>query len=342
MSADSPNTPVKLRAVAEKAGVSIATVSRVLNSDPAVKSDTRLAVQNAIKSTGYKPNRVAQRLRSTAPNRKLIGLLIPDIQNPFYVDVISGIEEIAYQNGSAVVIGNFSQDPARERMYIDILRSESVDGFIVAPTNSSDPYVEELIRQGNSVICIDRGLSNISADIVKSDNEKGAFNATEHLIKLGHTRIAHIHGDISIKTTHERIDGYKAALAQYGVVEDSLLLRGRQSNFQSGVDITNELLALPEPPTAIFTGNNLLTLGSLEALHSHQVEIPGQVAVVGFDDMYWATSLNPSLTAIRQHGVEIGRKAIELLYSRISDPDRAPATFIIKTDLVIRKSCGFK
>lgn len=333
---------VDLKTVASIAGVSIATVSRVLNGDPVVKDETRLAVQKAIKASGYHPNRVAQRLRSTNRSKKLIGLLIPDIQNPFYVDVIRGIEEYAYDNGSAVVIGNFSQDPKREKLYIDILRSESVDGFIVAPSHSKDKYVEELIEEGHPVVCIDRGLTNVNVDVVKSDNEAGAFNAVEHLIKIGHKRIAHISGDPSIPTTQERLTGYMAALRKHGLPVDDNIIRGRESNFISGVEITREILALPDRPTAIFTANNLLTLGALETLLHEGVKIPEEIAIVGFDDMYWATSLNPPLTAVRQHGFEIGQRATELLYQRILQPERTPVNMEIKTVLMIRKSCGFK
>lgn len=331
-----------LKAVASLAGVSIATVSRVLNGNPLVKDETRLAVQKAIKTTGYRPNRVAQRLRSATRNRKLIGLLIPDIQNPFYVDVIRGIEEYAYAHGSAVVIGNFSQDQKKEKRYIDILRSESVDGFIVAPHHGRDEYVEELLNDGQAVVCIDRGVTGLNVDVVKSDNEHGAFIAIEHLVKVGHKRIAHITGDPSIPTTHERIAGYRAALEKYGLPVDETIIQGRESNFKSGAEIAAALLDLPEPPTAIFTGNNLLTLGALETIHKRGVLIPGQVAIVGFDDMYWANSLNPPLTAIRQHGFEMGQRAIELLYQRILHPARLPAHVVIKTELMVRKSCGYQ
>jgi LacI family transcriptional regulator/LacI family repressor for deo operon, udp, cdd, tsx, nupC, and nupG len=333
---------VSLKTVASLAGVSIATVSRVLNDDPLVKDETRLAVQKAIKTSGYHPNRVAQRLRSTVRTKKLIGLLIPDIQNPFYVDVIRGIEEYAYENGSAVVIGNFSQDQKKEKLYIDILRSESVDGFIVAPADGQDKYVEELINEGHAVVCIDRGLTNLNVDVVKSDNEAGAFRAVEHLIKLGHRRIAHITGDPAIPTTRERIAGYTAAHHQYGLPIDNKIIIGRKSNFMSGVELTREILNLPDRPTAIFTANNLLTLGALETIHASGVKIPEEIAIVGFDDMYWAASLNPSLTAVRQYGVEIGQRAIELLYQRIEHPGRLPANVIVKTELIVRKSCGFQ
>jgi DNA-binding LacI/PurR family transcriptional regulator len=338
----SKNSLPNLRTVANIAGVSTATVSRVLNADTAVKGETRLAVQKAIQASGYRLNRVAQRLRTNGRSKKLIGLLIPDIRNPFYVDVIRGIEEYAYVNDSAVVIGNFSQDPKKEKLYIDILRSEYVDGFVVAPTNGKDKNIEQLIRDGHPVVCIDRGLTVLPVDVVKSDNEKGAFNATEHLIKLGHRRIAHITGDPAILTTAERIAGYTAALEKHGLTVNPSLIRGKASDFKSGVELASELLDLPTPPTAIFAGNNLLTLGALETILERNLKIPEEVAIVGFDDVYWATSLNPPLTAVQQHGFEIGQRAIELLYQRIANPARIPANYIIKTELMIRKSCGYK
>lgn len=334
--------PVKLIEVAQLAGVSIATVSRVINSDPAVKEQTRKAVQNAIKKSGYQPNRVAQRLRSTSKSNKLIGLLIPDLQNPFYVDVVHGIEELAYQHGSAVVIGNFGQEQKREKMYIDLWKAEFADGFILAPTNATDKYVQDLINEGRPVVCIDRGINHLNVDTVKSDNENASFIATEHLIKLGHKRIAFIHGDPSIQTTKERILGYKKALKKYKIPFWPELLCGKLSDFESGKMLTAELLAMKERPTAIFTGNNLLTLGCLETLHINAIAIPKEMALVGFDDMYWAGSLNPPLTAVRQDGIEIGKKAIELLYNRIQDYNRPISNCIINTQLIIRKSCGSK
>ena len=157
----SSSESVNLKAVAKKAGVSVATVSRVINSEKVVKDETKLKVLKAIKQLGYLPNRVAQRLRTTRRTSRLIGLLIPDVQNPFYVDVIRGIEQYAYANNSAVVIGNFSQNEERQKFYIDILRSESVDAFIVAPFPGMGDYVEALVQDGLAVVCIDRGLKNL-------------------------------------------------------------------------------------------------------------------------------------------------------------------------------------
>jgi LacI family transcriptional regulator/LacI family repressor for deo operon, udp, cdd, tsx, nupC, and nupG len=333
---------IGVKDVAELAGVSVATVSRVLNKDSAVTEKTRLHVQKAIKQIGYHPNRVAQRLRSTTRSRKLIGLLIPDIRNPFYVDVIRGIEEYAYAHDSAVLIGNFSQDPAKEKLYLDILRSESVDGYIVAPSHGKDQHVESLVEEGFSLVCVDRGLTNVDVDVVMVDNRKGAFEATEHLIKVGHKRIAHITGNPTIPTTHDRILGYEAALHKYDLPIDPSLIVGKNSDFESGVELTRQLLDMSDPPSAIFTGNNLLTLGAFDMILQRGLKIPEDVAILGFDDMYWANSFNPPLTAVRQSGFDIGQRAVELLYQRIADPTRPTAKIIMNTQLMIRRSCGYK
>ncbi|MGC4234946.1 MAG: LacI family DNA-binding transcriptional regulator [Niabella sp.] len=334
------NTSSGLKEVARYSGVSIATVSRVINADPKVKGETALAVQKAIKTLGYRPNRVAQRLRATTARRRLVGLLIPDIQNPYYVDIIRGVEHYAYNQNATVIIGNFSQDPKKEELYIDILRSESVDGLIVATTPRTEKKVELLIEDGVPVVCIDRGLRSLKADVVKTDNEAGAFMATEHLIRLGHKRIAHIAGDKEIPTTHERIAGYRAAFKKHHLKTEEGLIFSRKSDYESGVQLTEEILSLKCRPTAIFTANNLLTLGSYEVLHRHKMRIPEEIAIVGFDDVYWANSLNPALTAVKQFGYEMGQQAAELLYKRLSHPQAPPASFIVKPELMIRKSCG--
>ena len=331
-----------LKEVANLAGVSIATVSRVLNADEVVKYETKVKVMNAIKKLKYSPNRVAQRLRSTKKHSRIIGLLIPDIQNPFYVDVIRGIEDYAYKNNSVVIIGNFSQDEKREKLYIDILKSESVDGFIVAPSNEKDKYIKDLLNEEFPIVCIDRGLKDVEVDLVKVDNQVGVFKAVAHLIKLGHKRIGYIGGNKLIPTSIERLAGYKQAMEHANIDIDPSIILSEQSDYESGVKLAATLLDLSKPPSAIFTGNNLLTLGALETINKRCLKIPGQIAIVGFDDVYWANSLNPPLTAVRQPGFEIGKRSCELLIQRINNPERSVASIILKTELMVRSSCGSK
>lgn len=327
-----------LKAVAHHSKVSIATVSRVINNDPKVSRETVLKVQASIKALDYKPNRVAQRLRSSNNKTKLLGLIIPDIQNPFFVDVVRGVEDYAYQNNFAVMIGNFGQDEKKEKLYLDIFQSENIDGLIVAPIHGKDKGIVNLVKNDIPVVCIDRGLTEIEVDVVKVDNEFGAFNAIDHLLGQGHRRIAFISGNFKIPTYIERLAGYKKALIKYGVPFDESLIFARDTDYKSGFEIANKILELENRPTAIFSGNNLLTLGALEAIHAKEIEIPKSISIIGFDDMPWSISLNPPLTAVRQPGFDMGKKAAEMLYERIMNPAKKKENVILKTELMLRKS----
>jgi len=318
--------------------VSIATVSRVINNDPKVSKETVLKVQASIKALDYKPNRVAQRLRSSNSKTKLLGLIIPDIQNPFFVDVVRGVEDYAYRNNFAVMIGNFGQDEKKEKLYLDIFQSENIDGLIVAPIHGKDKGIENLVKNGIPVVCIDRGLTDIEVDIVKVDNELGAFNAVDHLLSIGHRRIAFISGNFKIPTYTGRLEGYKKALRKYGIPFDEKLVFAKNADYKSGFDLANLILELEDRPTAVFSGNNLLTLGALEAIHGKNIKIPEEISIIGFDDMPWSISLNPPLTAVRQPGFDMGRKAAEMLYERIANPSKKNESVILDTELMIRKS----
>lgn len=328
-----------LNDVAKKAGVSIATVSRVINRNTNVNEQTRSKVLKAIKALKYKPNRVAKRLRSKSTSSNLIGVLIPDIQNPFYVDVLRGIEDVAYDNNYALIMCNFNQDENKEKLYIDILQSEGIDGLIAAPAHEKDVKIVNLVKEGLPIVCVDRGLVDVDVDVVLVNNHEGAFNAVNHLAKKGYKRIACISGLTQIPSSQMRLKGYKDALEANKLTYDADLVKFGNSRHESGVNLTKELLSLSNPPDAIFTGNNLITLGALETIHKMGLNIPSEVAIVGFDDMYWSISLNPPLTAVYQPAYEIGRRASELLIQRIKDPSRPPIKMTLTTELKIRSSC---
>jgi LacI family transcriptional regulator/LacI family repressor for deo operon, udp, cdd, tsx, nupC, and nupG len=333
------NKIANLKEVARKAKVSIATVSRALNHPNKVEKSTLQRINKIVKEVNYKPNRVAQRLRIKEGHKKIIGLLVPDIQNPFYVDVVRGVEDYAYLRNCALLVSNFAQSKEKEKLYLEIMKSESVDGLIVAPFDENDEDVKALINEGMPIVCVDRGLSNISVDVIVVDNEKGAYDAVSLLIKKGHKRIAYIGGLPQIPTTHQRKNGYIKALENKNITIDKNLIRLGNSKQESGKDITKKLLKLKYPPTAIFTGNNLITLGALETIHAMNLRIPEDIAIVGFDDMPWAISLNPPLTAVKQPGYDIGKQAAGLLYQRILEPDKLTAKTILNTELIIRNSC---
>lgn len=325
--------------VAKKAGVSIATVSRVINNGTNVNAETRAKVQKAIKELKYQPSRVAKRLRSKSASSNLLGLLIPDIQNPFYVDVLRGVEDVAYENNYAIIMCNFAQDEKKEKMYLDILQQESIDGLIAAPAHEKDSNVIKLLNEGLPIVCVDRGLAGKEVDVVVVNNRDGAYVAVDHLAKAGYKRIAYISGQKQIPSSKYREQGYCDALIDNGLKLDRELIKYGDSKHKSGVDLCAELLNMENPPDAIFTGNNLITLGALETIHKRKLKIPQEVAIVGFDDMYWSISLNPSLTAVRQPAYEIGRRACELLIQRISDPKRSVIQMTLNTQFMVRESC---
>jgi LacI family transcriptional regulator/LacI family repressor for deo operon, udp, cdd, tsx, nupC, and nupG len=330
---------INLKKVAEKAGVSIATVSRVINDSPNVNPQTRIKVEKIIKDLKYRPNRVAKRLRNRNASSNLLGVLIPDIQNPFYVEVLRGIEDVAYKNKYALIMCNFAQDETKEMLYLDILQSESVDGLIAAPTHEHDEKVTNLVKRGLPIVCVDRGLMDVDVDVVLVDNSKGAFSAVDHLAKTGYKRIAYISGIPKIPSSREREKGYLDALNANDLPYRKEYVKYGDSRHESGVQLCSELLDLQVPPDAIFTGNNLITLGALETIHTRNLKIPNDIAIIGFDDMYWSISLNPPLTAVRQPAYEIGKCAAEQLIQRINNPERPTSNMILKTELKIRNSC---
>ncbi len=328
-----------LNDVARRAGVSIATVSRVINKGSNVNEETRAKVLKAIKELKYQPSRVAKRLRSKSTSSNLIGLLIPDIQNPFYVDVLRGVEDVAYENNYAIIMCNFAQDEKKEKMYLDILQQESIDGLIAAPAHEKDSNVIKLLNDGLPIVCVDRGLTGKDVDVVVVNNRDGAYVAVDHLIKSGYKRIAYISGQKQIPSSKYREMGYRDAIEDNGMQVDVELIKYGDSKHGSGVELCEELLSGANPPDAIFTGNNLITLGALETIHKRELRIPEDVAIVGFDDMMWSISLNPPLSAVRQPAYEIGKRACELLIQRISDPKRSPIQMTLNTKLILRKSC---
>ena len=331
---------VGLKDVALRAGVSVSTVSRVLTGSPLVNAETRDRVQQAMDALGYHPNRVARRLRGDRGEASLIGLIVPDIQNPFFAEVARGVERVAQTEGYMVFVGNSDEDELVERRYLQLMRAERVDGIILPASSDNAAAVIEMARGGLPVVCVDRRLPRAALDTVVADNVEGAHEAVCHLLQIGHRRIGFIGGRRQLSTTHERQEGYRRALAEHGIDVDETLIRAGDSRQPGGRELTREILELPHPPTALLVGNNLMTLGALEAIHALGLRIPDDVAIVGYDDMPWASAFNPPLTAVRQPGQELGRQAAELLLARIADPSRSTALVTLRPELVVRQSCG--
>jgi DNA-binding LacI/PurR family transcriptional regulator len=330
----------RLQDVADAAGVSASTVSRVISRPELVNEETRARVERKIAELGYRPSRVARRLRLETGRSSLIGLLIPDIQNPFFADVVRGVEDAAREHGYALFLGNSDENAAQEARYLDVMRAESVDGVILPPVSGSDAAVAGLVDDGIPVVCVDRRLRRTVVDTVTIDNETGARDATEHLVSLGHRRIGFVVGLPELSTSEERRRGYRMALDAAGIPVEPELVREGDSRQASGRRLAAELLELSDPPTALVVGNGLMTLGALEAIRASGRTIPDDVALIGYDDMPGALAFDPPLSVVRQPAHEMGRRALELLLDRIAHADRAPQLVMLQPRLVVRGSCG--
>ncbi|HKJ66555.1 MAG TPA: LacI family DNA-binding transcriptional regulator [bacterium] len=330
-----------LRDVARYAGVSTATVSRVLNSPEKVSAPTRAKVIAAISKLGYRPNRVARRLSGRKDAARMISLIIPDIQNPFYSFVARGVEDVANQNDCTLILGNADGNASKEETYLNVVRAESVDGIIAPPIDQSkDSIVVRLVQEGIPVVSIDGPLHHVEVDSVYVDNMKGSAEAVQYLIQLGHHRIAILCGPLNYLGFKERFGGYKQAMAANQIPLVERYLKFGQSSQEMGRILAEELLALETPPTAIFTSDNLFTAGAMEAMYSLGLSIPNDVSIIGFDDIPVMRSYNPPLTAVRQSAYNLGNTAAELLFERIKHPGRKSEKIILEPELIVRDSCG--
>jgi len=330
-----------LEDVARQAGVSVSTVSRTINRPDMVNANTRTRVKAAIDDLEYRPNRVARRLRRLDGRAHMLGLLIPDIQNPFYSDIVRGVEDVAYARDAAVILCNTDETSDREQFYVDVLKAESADGVILPPIARSDDSFD-VDSIGMPLVFFDRRISGGSVDTVVVDNERGARDAVDHLIGLGHQRIGFINGPATIATSAERLAGYRHALKKHGIDADPDLIRRGRPTRDAGKTLTDELLRLDRPPSALFAANNQLALGVMESIHMHKLHVPDDVAVATFDDAPWAKLLDPPLTAVRQPSYEMGRRAAELLFDRIASPGRPAALVVLQPKLIVRASCGHR
>jgi len=310
-------TMVTIRDVAEKAGVSVATVSHVINGTRKVAPETEARVRRAMEELGYQPNAIAQSLRKRTTYA--IGILVSDITNPFFATLVRGAEDAALEAGYSVIVCNSDEDPQKEDMYIRALWRRRIDGMLIAPTrDGTSPAIQELAQRKLPFVFVDRKAKGIEADAVLSDNVGGAYLATKHLIERGHKRIGIILGIPGATTTEERLLGYRQALEEASLPFSEELVVWGGYRMEGGRKACAKLLSLMDPPTAIFSTNNLMTLGVLQELFHRGIKIPEKIAVVGFDDLEWAEIVHPPLTVVAQRPYEIGYQAFKLLLGRLN------------------------
>jgi len=329
---------VTIREVAARAGVSTATVSRVLGGLNGAGRDVRARVRAAARALAYEPNRLARGLR--ARHRKVVGVVIPDLQNPFFTGVVHGVEAVLCAAGYTLLLGNSDGLAERERVHFGVLRGEGAAGLILIPGNAPDADYAALRSGEVPVVAVDRSPRGVAVDLVTADHRAGARGAVAHLVALGHRGIALINGPRSFDVSRARAAGYREALAAAGCWAGAdLVVHGDFTQAGGGVAMLR-LLALARPPAAVLIANNLMTLGALRVIHERGIRIPDELAVVGFDDLPWAMSLRPSLTAVAQPAEDLGRTAAQLLLERLADPGRQVRRVTLPTRLMVRASCG--
>lgn len=321
-----------MRDVAREAGVSIKTVSRVINEESVVEETTRAGVQEAIDRLGYRPNELARGLKGS--RSRTVGLIIADISNPFFADLCKEVEEVARSRGYSVILCASAEDAATEHEYIELLLQRRVDGLLLVPAPGEHA---RLSREELPIVALDRPLESIDTATVLAESRKGARLATQHLVSHGHRRVAFVGDDERLYTARQRLAGYLDTMNGSGLCT---LYRLGARDISSAADATRELLSAQEPPTALLAGNGLITAGILRALDERGMRPPRDIALVGFDDTELLSTLRPRLTLLHQPSKEMGRRAAEMLFKRIDDQNLASEHVALPTELVIRESCG--
>jgi LacI family transcriptional regulator len=303
-----------LRDVARLAGVSVATASKVLNKKGSVRPKLVQRVLRASEDLDYHPDHVARSLKTRQTNT--IGIVIPDVTNPFFTAVIRGVESEARLQGYSLIFCDSNEDPSLERTNLEMLFSRRVDGVLLAPTEPNAAQ-DHLSRRRFPLVFFDRISPSFSGFAVVTDNLGAAYDATRHLIGLGHERIAIITGQLNLSNGLDRLEGFRKALQQAGLpLREEYLQRG-DFQLESGHSCALKLLQLTVPPTAIFCCNNQMTLGLMRALSEFGVACPGRVSVLGFDDFDWAANFSPRLTTVAQPTLEMGKQAVQMLLRNI-------------------------
>ncbi|WP_376795788.1 LacI family DNA-binding transcriptional regulator [Thermogemmatispora sp.] len=319
--------------VAKRAGVSISTVSRVFNGTRFVTPEVAARVRAAAEELHYQPSRAARVLRGNRSN--IIGLLITNIQNPFFTALVRGVEDVAHERGYSVILCNSDENPQKERQYIEVLCAERVAGAIVVPTREHQPAISLFHKHHIPVVAVDRRVKDEAIDAVLVDNVRGAREAVLHLIANGYRRIGIITGPLSTTTGRERLEGYRRALEESGLPYDPHLVRTGPFKENTGRILTRELLDLEEPPTALFLGNNLIALGALDMLQERGLRIPQDMALVSFDETPWAHLNAISLTTIAQPVYELGSTAALRLLQRLQP---TPASHFTRQEIILTPS----
>lgn len=322
--------------VARRAGVSTATVSRVLNGRSDVNEELAGRVRTAVKELAYNPSRVARSLRMQQSS--VWAVIISDVRNPFFTELIPGVEDVAYAEGHSVVLCNARDDLARESDYLKLAVADLMAGVILSPASAEHTDVTPLLERGIPIVSVDRRMRDVVIDHVLVDNAHGAALATEHLIAGSFQRVGCITGPLDTTTGADRRAGYLRALRAHGIASRPDLIQSADFHEVGGYEAAQRLLTLKRPPDAVFVANNLMTVGALRAIRDAGLSVPDDIGVVGFDDPSWAPLLDPPLTTVAQPNYDIGQEAARLLLSRMRGYTGAAREVVLTPTLRVRAS----
>ena len=321
--------------VAAKAGVSTATVSRALNGKSTVDPELAARVAAAAEELGYHPNGLARNLRRQ--ETAVLALIISDVENPFFTAIARGVEDVAQTAGYSVVLCNSDENAEKERRYVEVAVQERVAGVVLSPSGGST-NIDLLRRRGTPVVAVDRPLPDTTGDLVNVDTRFAAKEATAHLFDAGYRHVGCISGPAGIRTADDRLAGYRDALRDAGYASEPDRVRRTEYRSTGAKAATLDLLDSPARPDALLVANSAQAIGVLEALAERALRPGADVGVVSFDDVAWATLIDPPLSVVAQPAYEIGKVAAELLLARIADSDREPTTTTLGARLIARGS----
>lgn len=331
-----------IRDVARLAGVSISTVSLALNGSGPVSLETQQKVWDAARSVGYAPNPVAQSLKSG--RSRLIGMIVGDVSNPFFGRLLKEVERLALEKGYLVVVSDSGTDPARERAILETLQNQRVAGIILSPHGTTLDHVDYLRSLRIPMVLVDHKVEGLDADFVASDNVLASAMLTEHMIRFGHRRIAHIAGKTGLWTAERRKDGFRSTMASAGIaIDESLIVDGDYDGERAYAEAMR-LLTRPDRPTAIVAANNVMALGTLQAINDLGFRCPDDVSITSIDDVPWGNVIRPRITMVVQ-GIDLmARAATEFLMERIRTRGGVPhipaRDHILLPKLVVGQSCA--
>ena len=322
--------------VAEKAGVSVNTASRAINNKSDINEETKKRMLKVAQELGYVRNGTAVALRTR--KTRTIGVVIADNRNPFYAEVLNGMEEAAREKNYHIILANTQRDYKKEEEAINLLLAKRVDGLLITPVQDRDDDIKNLINANIPFVVVGRDFENIEVDAVYNDEVKGGFLATEYLIKKGHKRIVLINGFLHKSPAKGRMEGYKKALKKYRISLDESLMSVGDINIKDGYERTKQLLEKELNFTAIFAYNDMMAFGAMQAIREKGLRIPEDIGLVGYDDIPFSSLISPALTTIRLKKQDLGVESVKLLFSRINGSRKKIKKIMLDIELVIRET----